>query len=337
MNMKLFKRFIYLGYYLKQLDRKKWSKFVNYTSQKTGKRKVTLRLDAVRSVFTYNISLLDYFLFGFGFKNPIERKKWAGTGFMYEYQKIMNPKESRNLLENKLRFNEYFKAFIKRDYASLHEMLNNHDLAEKMLQNNSGKIVLKNAMGQVGAQVEVANSKDYSVNSLIEYMKQKNYDLIETFVTQHADLMSLSPSGLNTVRIFTQLYNGNVEYLGARLRISVNSAVDNMGAGNLAAPINMDTGIVNGPAVYSDITNEVKEVHPVTGKRIVGFQIPYWQEIKRLVTEAALKTPENRSIGWDVAVGQNGPELIEGNHNWCKILWQLPVKEGLKDKLYRYL
>lgn len=335
--MKLFKRFIYFGYYMKQLDRKKWSKFVNYTSQQTGKGKMALRLDAVISVFTYNISLLDYFLFGFGFKDAKERKKWAGTGFMYEYQKIMNPKASRDLLENKLHFNNYFKAFIKRDYVSLQEILNNRELTETILKNNSGKIVLKNAMGQIGAQVEIANCKDYSVDSLIDYMKEKNYDLLETFVTQHADLMSLSPSGLNTVRVFTQLYNGNVDYLGARLRISVNSAVDNMAAGNLAAPINMNTGIVNGPAVYSDITKEKKEVHPVTGKPIVGFQIPYWEEVKRLVTEAALKTPENRSIGWDVAIGQSGPELIEGNHNWCKILWQLPVKEGLKEKLYKYL
>ena len=31
-----------------------------------------------------------------------------------------------------------------------------------------------------------------------------------------------------------------------------------------------------------------------------------------------------------------GPELIEGNHDWCKLLWQLPVNKGLKHVLEKY-
>ena len=149
--------------------------------------------------------------------------------------------------------------------------------------------------------------------------------------------MELSPSGLNTVRIITQLADDKVEYLGARLRISVNSPVDNLAAGNLAAPIDMRTGTVNGPGIYSDITKSQKSVHPVTGKPIEGFVIPFWREVVDLAEKAALHTPQNKSVGWDIAVTSEGPELIEGNHNWCKLLWQLPVRQGLKHELERYL
>jgi hypothetical protein len=110
-----------------------------------------------------------------------------------------------------------------------------------------------------------------------------------------------------------------------------------MAAGNMAAPINIQTGKLDGPGVYSDITKEDENYHPVTKIPIVGFQVPFWKEAVMLVTAAALKNKNNRSIGWDIAVTDKGPELIEGNHNWCKLLWQLPVKKGLKPVLESYL
>jgi len=36
-------------------------------------------------------------------------------------------------------------------------------------------------------------------------------------------------------------------------------------------------------------------------------------------------------------VTENGPGLIEGNHDWCKLVWQLPVGEGLKHLLDEFL
>ena len=169
-------------------------------------------------------------------------------------------------------------------------------------------------------------------------MEDNRFDLVEEFIIQHKDLSNLSPSSVNTVRVFTQLnQSGEVEFLGCRQRISVNCKVDNMAAGNLAAPIDIDSGVISGPGVYSDITKEQAEKHPVTRTAIVGFQVPFWQETLEMVEEAAKLHPENRSIGWDVVITDKGPGLIEGNHDWCKLLWQLPVKKGLKFLLDKNL
>ncbi|MBN1181851.1 MAG: hypothetical protein JXB49_06160 [Bacteroidales bacterium] len=331
------KRILYVFYYLKETDLRQIRSFIRYASAKSGRAKITIVADMVVSAFIYNVSLKDYFCFRFFELCDVGRKEWAGTGYMYQYQLLMNPKGAREVLQNKIKFLNHFRSVIKRRFYSLHELKEDARMTGQMLQNSSGLLVLKGSRGQVGAEVKIIKCDDYTVTSIIDYMKKHNYDLIEEYVVQHRELMALSPSGLNTVRIITQLHDGSVQILGARLRISVNSAVDNMAAGNLAAPIDPITGIVNGPGVYSDITKEDQSFHPVTGKAIMGLVLPFWAEVIELVKMAAKAVPDNKSVGWDIAITENGPELIEGNHNWCKLLWQMPVKRGLKKEIQKYL
>lgn len=334
----MFDRIVFLGYYFKELDRNKLRKFLNYVSDNYHISKFKIWMDIIFSSLKHNISILDYFYFKFYKLNNSERKTYAGTGYMYEYQLVMNPKTERNILENKLLFLDKYSKFIKHNYCSKKEVLNNEFKAKQLLANNSGRIVLKSSDGQCGEGIEVLNIKLMKGEEILEKIKKSNNDLIEVFIIQHDDLMRLSPSGLNTVRIFTQLdKNNEVNILGARLRITIDSYVDNLAAGNIAAPIDQDSGLINGPGVYSDITKKDELEHPKTKVSIIGFQIPFWKESIQMVKDAALLHPQNRSIGWDVAITNEGPELLEGNHNWCKLLWQLPVKKGLKDKLEQYL
>lgn len=327
-------RMLYFGYYLKQLDRKLFQKFLDFTAENTGRNKAELLSDILASVFKYNISILEYFQFRFYELSEEERAAWAGTGWMYEYQLKMNPKDKRGILDDKTLFYKNYGEFFIHTVADRAELKENPEVAGKILSNESGKIVFKSADGKCGAQVEIRNIDEFTPEKLVKFMELKNYGLVEEFIIQHPEINRLSPSAVNTIRIFTELdENDEPIILGCRLRISVNSPVDNMAAGNLAAPIDEVSGKVNGPAVYSDITKPEAEVHPVTGVQIKGFQVPQWDEIIDMVKKAAKKHPQNRSIGWDVVLTEKGPGLIEGNHDWCKLLWQLPVKSGLKSKL----
>lgn len=330
----MLKRLIYLGYYYKELDKKKFKKFFNYVVDYHNISKGKLWKDIVISSMKYNISLLDYFYFKFYERKEEDRKQWAGTGYMYEYQLKMNPKPSREILSDKLTFLKEYAPFVKHNFLNINEINKNSDKFKKILSNNSGKIVLKSADGQCGIGIEVRECKEFVDKSLIKRLKETGNDFVEDFVQQHDKLNELSPSGLNTVRIITQLdKDDKVEILGTRLRITINSIVDNLAAGNIAVPIDEKTGIVYAPAVYGDITKNDEEFHPITKVKIVGFQIPFWEESLQMVKDAALLHKQNRSIGWDVAITNNGPGLIEGNHDWCKLLWQLPVKKGLKPIL----
>ncbi len=339
MKMKdVFTRTKYMGYYFKKMDWPRLKKFVKYAKNQTGWSTSRLYRDSIGSVYKYNIGWIDYFIFRFFEKDAAERALWMGTGFKYESDLRMNSKGTRHLLENKIHFYESYDPFVLHATCTLEDLQRNNAKAQEVMSNATGKIVIKDALGQCGWDVEIVKTEDYTRESLTDHMNSRGFNLAEEFIIQHPELARLSNSGVNTIRIISQLNKDNeVEILGARLRISVNTHVDNLASGNIAAAVDQATGIVYGSGVYSDITKSNVSAHPVSGITLEGFQIPMWEECISMVKKAALHKPENRSIGWDVVLTEKGPELLEGNHNWCKILWQLPVNKGLKSVLEKHL
>lgn len=298
---------------------------------------VMLLSDMLYSSIRYNIAFIDYFDFKFFNLNKDQRSEYMGAGSQYEFQLKMNPKKYRRVLSNKIEFLKKFSDVSGRKWATKEMLQADDQLASILLNNHAGKIVLKNANGQAGRQVEIFDTLNVTKPELVKRMEEKKYTLAEEYVMQHDQLKLLSPSGLNTVRIVTQFHNNEIIILAARLRITVNSQTDNLSTGNIAAHIDLATGRIAGPGIYVDTTKPDVYKHPVTGTELIGFQLPYWEECKAMVTKAALRISENRSIGWDVAITNNGPVLIEGNHNWHYFIWQAPEKRGYKKSVLKYL
>ena len=334
-----FRRFLYFLYYLKTTDWRKFNRFTSYVISHHRISKAKLFRDIFIASFTYNVSFLEYFLFRFWEKEAIERKEWAGTGFMYEYQGWMNPRKYRDELEDKTKFYKTYGQYMLRKVADFNELVSDKKNFELLQKTLSGKVVFKIKDGGCGRRVLIKNISDFeSADFIIDFMKTNDYDLVEEYIIQHKEMMRMAPSAVNTVRVITQLDNtNNPVILGCRLRIGVNGVVDNLAAGNIAAPIDTETGIVFGSGIYSDITKPDEKTHPITKTPIVGFQVPFWKETIDLVQKVAVVNPVNRSVGWDIAITGNGPDLIEGNREWCKLVYQLPVHKGLKNKLQQYM
>lgn len=254
--------------------------------------------------------------------------------YMYEFQLKNNPVQTRSVLENKHVFFEEYKQWIERDWINLSDA----SIADiKRFIANKEQVVFKNALGGAGKSVKIASTLNFIAESLARYAKKHNYDLLEEFISQHNNLQRLSPNSLNTVRLITQINaGGGVEIIGAMLRMGINLNTDNLSTGGIACPIDPELGVITGPAISFDNTKPDYESHPVSCIRFEGFKIPYWTKIIEMCKEAALLHPENKSIGWDVAIKQTGPLLLEGNHDWGARLWQMPMKRGLKYVLEKY-
>ncbi|MBD3179261.1 MAG: hypothetical protein GF417_06510, partial [Candidatus Latescibacteria bacterium] len=56
--------------------------------------------------------------------------------------------------------------------------------------------------------------------------------------------------------------------------------------------------------------------HPDTGVVFADFRIPFLMDALDMVRQLHSFFYGVKSIGWDVAIAENGPVFIEGNDNW---------------------
>jgi len=56
---------------------------------------------------------------------------------------------------------------------------------------------------------------------------------------------------------------------------------------------------------------------PGTGAPIEGLCVPFWQQARELAFRASRHFLPSRSIGWDIAITDRGPVLVEANRCWA--------------------
>jgi hypothetical protein len=97
---------------------------------------------------------------------------------------------------------------------------------------------------------------------------------------------------------------------------STNEPMDNFSQGGIVIGIDLDTGKLKKNGIMQYPQNQMFTHHPLTGTEFLGFQIPFWQELKKLAEKAQRVFDQIKSVGWDIAVTPNGPVIIEGNQDW---------------------
>lgn len=149
-------------------------------------------------------------------------------------------------------------------------------------------------------------------------------------ITAHPALRDLAMDALPTARVTTVLdENGLPEVVTSVFRLPAELGVltDNIKAGGILAAVDADgrLGIGRGGKFLGSF-----KVHPITGAQIEGRVLPEWKEVldlARLAHRSAFC--EYNLVGWDVAITQGGPVLIEGNSKPCAIVAQRANLTGL--------
>ena len=257
-------------------------------------------LDVLLCSFKYGAAFYDYLEFEFYLLNDSQRKTYLTNGKNNKIIKKFNNKKYWHILDNKNEFNDYFKKYLKREYLS-------YPFSQDELTcfiNDKSKIIAKPINGVGGEGIKIIDSKDKDL-----FTKYNNY-LLEEIITQHPKLSELYDKSVNSIRMFT-FFNGKDAYLlQAVLKIGNGNIVDNFSSGGMYCFLN-DLGVVITPAIDKD--DNIFNIHPISHKNILNFQVPLFMEAKELVLKAAKEIPQVAYIGWDVAISEKGPCLIEGN------------------------
>lgn len=172
---------------------------------------------------------------------------------------------------------------------------------------------------------------DEIVTALAE-RSRKGVVLLQPRLVNHPALRPLSPNALSTIRVMTTQRPGAApRFLASVLRMGTGAATaDNFAQGGIASAIDAATG-VTGPARRLDKQHRtfVHDTHPDTGAPIVGLRVPFWNEAIDLALRAHAELGEIACVGWDVAVLDDGPVLLEGNWNPCTKLLQIATQTPL--------
>ena len=248
------------------------------------------------------------------------------------------------VLRNKELTNEMFSDLIKRAWC----VNNKVSLEEfKSTFKDSTKIIYKPVGGHMGFGVETFELSPDTIDDVYNKLKDYPTGVVEEYVKQHPEINKICASSVNTIRIVTissvhqPVTNDgkmfDIAYVAFRIGGGT-SIVDNFHSGGMVAAVDKNTGIILTDAADGD--GNVFKTHPVTGTKIKGFQIPYFKEAIDMVTKECQKHKIENYIGWDMAISETGPELIEVNDRPGVVLISTPFaaeKIGVKPEMEKYL
>lgn len=166
------------------------------------------------------------------------------------------------------------------------------------------------------------------------FIKQKFCDqsvFFEKQLEQEPILKSFNPDTINTVRIVTKNYKGQIEIVSAAARFGrVGKYVDNMHAGGLGVSINIQKGCFEEYGGRRFDTTKYYS-HPDSGLLFKDVKVPQWEEIKSLVYKALSYLPQYRSLGFDIVTTPQGPVILEINTGAGMDLAQVGKEYGIAD------
>lgn len=301
-----------LSYVLKRaskMDYRAMLKTANMLHKKTGKSRLWLMADMAKCAAKYSAGYVDYKIAEMYRLNDAQRATQITRGVSNSIVSRMNDKKFWHFFDNKTEFNQLFADQVKRGWLDLTQ---SDEAQLAAFLEGRGDVICKPVDGSSGQGIFKCTPDEYAdVPALYARLKEKNIGIVEDKVIQHEAIAALCPTSVNTIRVATLLGDKKQGIVYASIRIGNGKVMDNVDCGGMAAPIDLDTGVIAG--VGANKAGEVYEIHPMTGKRIPGTQIPYWEEVKAMCLAAMQVVPQVRFVAWDVAITPDGPVFIEGN------------------------
>lgn len=302
-----------IGYLFKRLldmDYKNMYRTAKRVHQRSGKNTLATLVDMMYCGYRYTAGYMDYDVFEFDRLNKEQRKTYITRGVNNYYVQVLNNRDYWDRFEDKITFNRLFSPYLHRDWIYLKEATADEFAA---FLKDKEKVIAKPVDATCGRGILLLEKDQFEhPKELYGRLTMGGQLLVEEFVVQHHEMARIYPGSVNTVRLVTMLVNDQVHLVFSCIRVGNGKYVDNLNSGGMATVIDPETGIINKPAVDKD--HNVFNAHPATGTSFIGFQVPFFGESVEMVKQAAKVVPQIGYIGWDVAITEEGPLLIEANH-----------------------
>lgn len=254
-------------------------------------------------------------------------------------------KKFYEMLYDKEKTNEYFPELLGRPWC-VNTKIDEEEFVKRFT--DTKRIMYKPIAGHRGQGAEAFNLEPETIRDVYKTLAGYPEGVVEGYVIQHPKMATLCPASVNTIRVVTISSNSkpimkdsdkraDIAYTALRIG-GGNSIVDNFHSGGMCVAIDMETGKICTPA--TDMEGNVFEKHPMTGTEFMGFEIPFYHETMELILKTIREKKIEGYLGWDIAITENGPVLIELNDRPGVVLLSTPyapMKKGMKYVMEKYM
>lgn len=345
---------------------KGYIEFLKRTRQLCDKYPVSFRqkrkiaADYISLYRAKNITFDEYYEFEFEKRDEKFRRSFLGLNEQRYYLDYLNPLKYYSLARNKylahkilektgVRMSELYCYYQpEARYIDSDELAG--DISEVLCilkTKNVQSCVIKTTESSHGDNVWVINAVKYLEDDAIltrfDGQKIKLSDILneealifESVVHQTAQFAAFNKSSVNTVRFMTALYpDGTASVIATFIKIGrAGKCVDNAGGGgNVDVCIDTETGEIK-YAIQYDGWRNIKDIekHPDSGNQLNGVIIENWQSIKEEVVKYQQAFPYCKVAGWDIAITDDGPVVIEVNDFWDRT-GQYFIRRGWRNEI----
>lgn len=329
----------------------------NYYPEMEEKSKLQIFWDQCVNTLKHGSIDEFYYQYGLNVKNFRHSDEYILYSTFARRRNKLNLASKHNssvILRNKLYFGVFAKAFGINTPENIALVRNSdvlllgegkHVSIEQLLASHTGIFFCKPIDGECGTGVfklditsngiKINDSKA-DVVTFATMLEGQDF-IIQRSITQHKTLSEIHPASINTLRIVSvrSLKDNKIYILPSILRIGTNGCVvDNTSQGGVAVGFDLSTGRLNEYGLQKSKFGLRIDTHPNSKIKFSEYTIPY---VKEAIEQAKYfhSLLNLHSVGWDIAIGEDGPIFIEGNDNW-EINGPQSCNKGLAKEFKEY-
>ena len=306
-----------------------------------------------------------YQLYSLDKKNISDWVSFIGKREMSQALHKVNNQASFYLLDDKVEFyikckqnclsavNVLYTIHANRNYDGLKNISSYRDLECTLMSSDSEEFVIKPVKGSYGDDIysikrnknifiDLKSGKYISLYDVYKAIVDFNKPfMVQNLVCPHHKLQSIMPYPACGIFRLVSYYSFNNEckllymFVTIPVKGQIISNFKHGQTGNLLLGVDMDTGSMT-YAYGFNMNNVIAKFknHPDSHVPFESVEIPYWDEMHSLVLNASFLFKETRFVGWDIAITNDGPILLEGNPMCDPDGIQMTLQKGIKQDLY---
>lgn len=279
------------------------------------------------------------------------RTSWSEIIPFFNDQQMNSVYQEKNLYDKLIPSNRAVETVLKRAYGLYFDQDDNwldkvdtlkrllsfkQDFIVKPSNTNNGKGIRK-LYYQDGTLI--LNGEKLTLEAL-EDLYGANF-AVQKVVQQHAVMSTPHPDSVNTLRMVTLRWKGEIRYLLTFAKIGANGKVlDNTSSGGVSIGVK-DNGEFMKTAL--DRSFKIHETHPTTGYPFKDMgTIPNFDQFKQYVIDLHKNILHHDFVSWDIAVGADGlPVFLEANFKggtwFYQLLSEKPLFGDLTEEILEHI